>query len=377
VTRPFKKWRTKTVKRLWIGVIFFSAVAAMLLLGVQTSNSQAKPAPATATVHLVITDEALVEEKELPPLQKEDVKVKQGKNFLQVRELIPARGDNAALQLIILIDDTLNPSVGNNLSDLKDFIAAQPPTTLIAVGYMSNTTVQIAQNFTADHDLAVKAVRLPRGSVSSMDSPYLSLISLVKGWSEQKVRREVLMVSDGVDRLHGERPQPSQLGPNYGGAYHRPEYVGAYQSSRYGAASRSGALNPNYSYNYDSMPTISVDAASASEVSQRYNVLVYSLYAAGVGRVGRSPWDLQLGLSGLSQIADETGAECFSLSTSQLVSFKPYLDKFQKYLANQYYVVFDAVPKKKAGFQRVNIQTELSNSEIEAPDNVWVPAAKE
>lgn len=44
-------------------------------------------------------------------------------------------------------------------------------------------------------------------------------------------------------------------------------------------------------------------------------------------------------------------------------------------VANQYYVVFEAVPKKKDGFQRVKIETELSNSEIEAPDNVWVPAA--
>jgi hypothetical protein len=44
-------------------------------------------------------------------------------------------------------------------------------------------------------------------------------------------------------------------------------------------------------------------------------------------------------------------------------------------LGNQYYVVFQAVPKKKAGFQRVKVETELPNSEILAPDNVWVPAA--
>jgi hypothetical protein len=123
------------------------------------------------------------------------------------------------------------------------------------------------------------------------------------------------------------------------------------------------------------MPTISTDATSASEASQRYNVLVYSLYATGVGRAGRSSWDLQLGLSGLTKIAEETGGECFSLGTSQLVSFKPYLERFQKMLANQYYVVFQAVPRKNAGLQRVNVQTELSNSELLAPDNVWVPAA--
>jgi len=45
-------------------------------------------------------------------------------------------------------------------------------------------------------------------------------------------------------------------------------------------------------------------------------------------------------------------------------------------LSNQYYVVFQAVPKKSAGFQRINVQTELSNSELLSPDNVWVPAAK-
>jgi hypothetical protein len=306
--------------------------------------SQDKSASKTVPVHLVITDAALRDDKELPPLQKEDVKVNQGKKFLQVTDLIPAQGDNAALQLMILIDDALNTSVGNNLADIKDFINAQPSSTLIGVAYMSNATVKIAQNFTADHDLAVKAVRLPQGSLSSMDSPYLSLISLVKSWPQQKVRREVLMVSDGIDRLRGEAPQASRLGPSFGSVYH-------------------------------SMPTISVDATSASEISQRYNVIVHSLYAPGVGRAGRSGWDLQIGLSGLSKIADETGGECFSLGTSTLVSFKPYLDRLQKLLSNQYYVVFQALPGKKAGLQRVKVQTELSNSEILAPDNAWVPAA--
>lgn len=320
--------------------------AFLLLVVGQSAFSQETTALSTVQVHVVITDAALQEDKELPPLQKEDVKVKKGKTFLPVTQVIPAKGDNAALQLMILIDDTLNTSVGNNLTDIKEFIDAQSPSTLIGVAYMSNAIANVAQNFTADHDLATKAVRLPRGSTSSMDSPYLSLISLVKGWPQQKVRREVLMVTDGIDRLRGENPQASRLGPSFGPMYH-------------------------------SMPTISVDATSASEISQRYNVIVYSVYAAGVGRLGRGSWDLQLGLSGLSKVAEETGGECFSLGTSQLVSFKPYLDRLQRMLSNQYYVVFQAVPGKKAGFQRIRIETELSNSEILAPDNVWVPIASE
>lgn len=306
---------------------------------------QAKAAASGVQVHLVITDMALQEDKELPRLQREDVKVKLGKNPAPVTQLIPARDENAALQLMILIDDTLNTqAVGNNLTDLKEFISAQPATTVIAIGYMANAGVNIAQNFTADKDAAIKAVRLPRGSLSTMDSPYLSLISLVKGWPQQKVRREVLMLTDGIDRLRGERPEPSRLGPNFAPVYH-------------------------------SMPSISIDANSASETSQRYNVIVSSLYSPGVGRAGRSSWDLQLGLSGLTKIADETGGECFSLGTSNAVSFKPYLERLQKMLSNQYYVVFQAAPPKKSGLQRVKVQTELSNSEILAPDNVWVLAA--
>jgi hypothetical protein len=308
---------------------------------------QAQAQESGAQVHVVITDMSLRAESALPPLTQDQVTVRQGKTPLKVTQLIPAGGDNAALQLMILIDDTLTSEVNNNLNDIRSFVQSQPPSTVIGVGYMSNAGVNVVQNFTADHDLAAKAIRLPRGATSTMDSPYLSLISLVKNWPPQNVRRVVLMVSDGIDRLRGEKPKPSQLGPRYG-----PAPI------------------------YHSMPTISVDATSASDISQRYNVLVYTIYAKGIAQTGRSSWDLQTGLSGLTKISDETGGQNYSLGTSSLVSFKPYLDKLQKLLSNQYYLVFLATPRKKAGFQRVNIRTEVANSKIVAPDNVWVRAAE-
>jgi hypothetical protein len=312
-----------------------------LTVATHSMSSQEKASPATVQVHAVITVEAQRDEGEVPSLQQGDVKVKQGKNFLNVTQLIPARGENDALQTFILIDDTLDSRIGNNLNDLRDFINAQSASTVIGIGYMSNATVNVVQNFTPDHALAAKAVRLPIGKLSTMDSPYLSLISLVKGWNQQKVRREVLMVTDGIDRLRGEQPSVSRLGPSFGTVYH-------------------------------SMPTMSPDVNSASEISQRYNVIVYSIYGTSVGRAARSSWDLQLGLSGLSKVAEETGGDVFSLGTSSLVSFKPYLDRLQKYLGNQYYVVFQAVPGKKSGLLRVNFTTEVPNAEIAAADNVWV-----
>lgn len=97
------------------------------------------------------------------------------------------------------------------------------------------------------------------------------------------------------------------------------------------------------------MSNIGVDASSASEISQRYNVLVYSLYAVGVGRSGRSSFDLDIGLSGLMKVANETGVVLFSryIAARQL---KPHLERFQKMLNNQCYLVFHAVSQKESWF---------------------------
>jgi hypothetical protein len=79
----------------------------------------------------------------------------------------------------------------------------------------------------------------------------------------------------------------------------------------------------------------------------------------------------------VGKIADESGGEYFSLGTQNLVSFKPYLDRLQRVLDNQYYLVFGAVPKNKPSLQRVKISTDASGFEIAAADNVWVPLVGE
>ncbi|HWO29475.1 MAG TPA: hypothetical protein VNO32_11840 [Candidatus Acidoferrum sp.] len=336
-----------------------AVLSALALLGIGAriaSSQESAAASSTVQVHMVITDEALRDDSEVPILRPENVKVQQGKTSLKADQLIPARGDNPALQLFILIDDTCDTGIGNSLNDLRDFINAQPTTTVVGVAYMSNATIQIAQNFTNDHAAAAKAVRLPRGSVSSMDSPYLSLISLLKSWPEQKVRREVLMVSDGIDRLRSDPTSRAAYSPSYGRATRAPVPTSTMSTG---------------------MSTISPDADTASTTAQRYGVIVHGIYATGVGRMGRNAWEAQLGQGGVGKIADESGGEYFSLGTQNLVSFKPYLDRLQRVLDNQYYLVFGAVPKNKAGLQRVKISTETPGFEIAAADNVWVPGANE
>ena len=309
--------------------------------GVRLAYSQGEASPGTVQVHLVITDQALNDGDDAPVLQANDIQVRQGRDVLKVGQLIPARGDNAALQLFVLVDETCDHSIGNNLNDLRDFINAQPQSTMVGVAYMSNATFQIAQNLTADHAAAARAVRLPRGNLSAMDSPYLSLISLVNSWPQQKVRRQVLMVTDGIDRLRGERPSSSR--------------------SRLAPAPRT-------------MATISPDADRASNASQRFGVIVHSIYSPGVGRLGRNAWQAQLGQAGVARIADETGGEYFALGTQTPVSFKPFLDRLQRIFNNQYFLVFQAIPRRREGLQRVNISTKVANADIASANNVWVPA---
>jgi hypothetical protein len=331
-----------------VGALFVLAVGARI------AYSQAKPASGTVQVHMVVTDQAVNDDSEMPSLTAENVQVKQGKDVLKVDQVIPARDDNGALQLFILIDDTCDTGIGNNLNDLREFINAQPPTAMVGIAYMSNATVQVAQNLTVDHAAASKAVRLPRGNLSSMDSPYLSLISLVKSWPQSKVRREVLVVTDGIDRLRGASTASGFSSPSGTGMGRMPG---------------PSATMPT------TMPSISMDADTASTASQRYGVIVHSVYSPGVGRLGRNAWEAQLGQSGIAKIADETGGEYFALGTQNPVSFKPYLDRLQKMFNNQYFLVFQAVPKKKDGLQRVKLSTTAANVDIASADNVWVPGS--
>src|SRR5580698_8633544 len=247
-----RAWRGKM--KTYKSLLALAGTLCLLALSVRIAHSQESSASGTAQVHMVITDGAMNDSSEVPVLRPDAIKVKQGKTSLKVTQLIPAQGENAALQLFILIDDTCDTSIGNNLTDLREFINAQPATTVIGVAYMSNATIQITQNFTPDHDLAAKAVRLPRGNLSSMDSPYLSLMSLVKGWPQQNVRREVLMITDGIDRLRGNRSSISQNHARYPGA--------------------PTALARPYA-----MPSIIPNANSASRNSQLYEVIVNSIYA--------------------------------------------------------------------------------------------------
>lgn len=122
----------------------------------------------------------------------------------------------------------------------------------IAVGYMRNATVQIVQPFTRDHGRAADALRMPLGSGGAYSSPYLSVADLMSRWPASQNRREVVMITDGIDRAHRHWHWRRGLHPN-------------------------------------------PDADTASAVAQKSGTIIRSLYAPGVGPWRRNYWEASAG----------------------------------------------------------------------------------
>jgi hypothetical protein len=280
----------------------------------------------TVPVSMVVSIEAK-HGGEIPTINREDVRVTQGKTRLRVTDWLPLQGDQAALQLFVLLDDADRTNISLQFDDLRQFMGAQAASTSIGVAYMQYGAAEIVQNPTTDRVLAEKALRLPLSFAGVSGSPYESISDLIKRWPESTARREIFLVSSGIDRLYGSGPDDPYL-------------------------------------------TEAIDQA------QRAQIQIYAIYASEAGHFGHSYWSLNWGQNDLSRLAEETGGEFYVQGTQTPIEFKPFLDQFADRLTHQYRVTFLATPEKKAGYQRVALGTEVPNAELVSSDRVYVPAAK-
>ncbi len=304
--------------RLAVLPILISGILAPSIAAQQDSSSTG------VTAQLIVTVEGR-HGSAVPVIKPGDVMVYEGHDRDQVTGWVPFQDSNAGLELFILLDDGLSTSVGSQLSDLQKFITAQPATTAIGIGYMRDGTVSVAQNPTTNHAQAAKALRLPLGERGVSPSPYLSLTDMLKRWPQQQVRREVLMISDGIDTVYGR-----------------------------------GGDDPY------------LDQAIAQ--TQAAKVVVYSIYAPAAGHFGHTFWRINWGQNYLSQLSDETGGESYGMLISPAVSFMPYLEDLSQKLNRQYLLTFIPKPEKKAGERKVKLMTEVPNADLVAADRVYVPA---
>ena len=136
---------------------------------------------------------------EVSNIAKDDVQLFQGKERKQIGDW--KKGDT--LFLAILIDDSIDSGAGGQWDYLKEFIMAQPASTIIMLGYIRNNTRPVAQDFTANHELAAKALRLPIGIGALGSSPYLGTIDMLKRWPDTGMRRSIVLITSGIDYFRG------------------------------------------------------------------------------------------------------------------------------------------------------------------------------
>jgi hypothetical protein len=293
-----------------------------------TVRGQQRDATAGTPVRMVVS----VEPKhgnEVPLITQQDVIVNQGHDRRPVTGWVPATGDHAGLELAILVDDSAGFSFGSQMGDIRAFISEQAPATSIAVGYMQNGTVSLAQNFTQDHAAAAKSLRLPQGYIGAEASPYFSLQEFIKKWPANPAtpRREVLMITSGIDSF-------------YGGGYPDP-YVDA-----------------------------------AIHDAQCAGIVVFSIYTPGAGHFEHTYWRIYWGQNYLAQLSEETGGESYYFLGGQApVAFAPYLNQMSNKLMHQFLLTFLARPESKTQTESVKVSTEIRGVDLVVPDKVCVPAS--
>lgn len=310
--------------------ITMAAMVALLLGGI----FRPAPAPASAQqaqqadvpVHMVVTVKPH-HGTQVPALAPDDVKVYQKGHLDMVSSWVPLQGDRAGLQLYLLIDDTSRSTLALQYKSIDKFIDEQPSSTAIAVGYMRNGTVFTAQNLTTDHTLAEKSLRLPLGSGTGYTSPYLALSELMKKWPETKDRREILMISSGIDPL--------------GGGFSNDPFTNPYLDT-------------------------------ALEQAQRGGFIVYSIYSPGVGRAGRGLLRTDLAQTGLDLLSQKTGGETYYLAFGAPVDITPYLQDVSRNLKNQYGLTFLAKGAKKPTLEPVKVKTEMPNTGLVTAEDGYV-----
>ena len=264
-----------------------------------------------------------------PAVSEQSIHITVNGKESQITNWQPLRGAQANVELVLLIDDGARASLGREFDDIRQFVRSLPPNVKISLAYMANGRAVLAGPLTADHAKALQELRLPAGYPGQNASPYFCLSDLAKSWpsADRSARREVIMITDGVDYYH------LQYDPE-------DPYVQA-------------AIR---------------DAAHA-------NLVVYSIYWRDSGRIDRTWYANNSGQNLLLEVTDATGGNSWWIGFGNPVSLSPYFDDFSRRLNNQYELGFSAPLRGKADLATLKVKVNAPGVQVTAPTQTWLAPA--
>jgi hypothetical protein len=238
-------------------------------------------------------------------------------------------GPNTPVELVLLIDGAARTSLGTQRGDIQKFMQSLPGNTATTIAYMQNGQAVLAGPLTTDRTAALQGLRIPSGGVPGISaSPYFCLSSLAQHWpsNNRQARREVVMVTDGVDY--------------YDGALH---------------------YDPEDPY----LQTAITDAVKAQ-------LIVCSSSWRTAGRLDRTMAATDAGQNLLAQLTEATGGRSYWQGFGDPVSFQPYFEDIERRLSNQYEVGFMAPSNNKTQVETFRFKANAPGTKVDAPQQVLV-----
>jgi hypothetical protein len=241
----------------------------------------------------------------------------------------PMHGAQSPVEFVLLIDGAAHTSLGREWDEIEHFVQNLQPNVKVAIAYMENGRAVLTGPLTADHAKALDGLHLPAGVPGYAASPYFCLSNLAKSWpsTDTSARREVLMITDGVD------------------TYER----------RY---------DPDDPYVH-----------SAIDDSVKAGLVVYSIYWLSNGRADRSSYENDAGQNLLLQVDESTGGTSYWEGTGNPVTLTPYFEDLSRRWNNQYELSFTAPLKGKATVATMKVKTTAPDVKVDAPQQVLIAPA--
>ncbi len=266
---------------------------------------------------------------EFAAIQPQNLELKIDGKQSNITRLVPAKGTNSPLELVILVDGSARSSLGTQFGEIGDFVKEMPNSAKVAIAYMENGRAVMTGPLSSDPTAVLQGLHLPGGGSGTSASPYFCLSDLAKNWPSQdaSARREVVVITDGVD----------------------------YYNLRF---------DPNDPY---------VQAAINDSI--RSGLVVYSFYWMNRGSVDRSEYENNAGQSLLSELTQATGGYSYWQGSGDPVSFGSFFKDLRQRFQNQYKIGFTSKLKGKPELQRFSLKMKGAEAKVYAPQQVFVTRA--
>lgn len=303
---------------VWLGLL----VAPLTPLGTAQSNGNssrenlrdARP----VTIPLTIKVKGTPREVELQTVDLTVTEDGDPQTILSIRAL----GTNSPLNLFLLIQDDVVPSIGLEIRPLAEFVRNLPRGSRVSIGYVRTGTLQVRQKFTPDLERAAKSLRIPQGVAGVAPyNPYVEVIEALKRFDSQPTgRRAILLVSDGLDISRGVS---------------------------------------------SSSPGQSLDLQRAISEAQRRGVAIYSFFAPTTISQGNMLL-LANAQSSLQRLSDETGGQAFFQGRGVPTSFELFIEELTATLDRQIALTYLSTHPGR-GFHRVKISSSRPDVDVNYP----------